>query len=206
MTLIVDLCGGTGSWSLPYVQKGYDVVVVDPATICKTGAVVLPLTVEALEQDVDSPFHSLSIHGVLAAPPCTHFSFGGVSWWKAKDEAGVTLDALGTVMCCLRLIERWQPNFWALENPIGRLRTLMPQLGKPTLVFQPFDYGDAYHKKTQLWGKFNIPKKTPVKSFRSMTKQFDGTDHPLYQRGLGRKVARAITPLGFAFAFADSNP
>ena len=28
--LILDLCGGSGSWSQPYKDAGYDVIVVDP--------------------------------------------------------------------------------------------------------------------------------------------------------------------------------
>jgi hypothetical protein len=28
--LILDLCGGTGSWSHPYTEAGYEVIIVDP--------------------------------------------------------------------------------------------------------------------------------------------------------------------------------
>ena len=28
--IILDLCGGTGSWSKPYKENGYDVRVIDP--------------------------------------------------------------------------------------------------------------------------------------------------------------------------------
>jgi hypothetical protein len=28
---ILDLCGGTGAWSQPYREAGYDVEIVDPA-------------------------------------------------------------------------------------------------------------------------------------------------------------------------------
>ena len=30
MPVILDLCGGTGSWSRPYRDAGYDVRIVDP--------------------------------------------------------------------------------------------------------------------------------------------------------------------------------
>lgn len=52
-------------------------------------------------------------------------------------------------------------RFWALENPAsGYLRRF---LGKPALVFEPYEYGDAYTKKTALWGEFTEPKKNIVK-------------------------------------------
>ena len=28
--IILDLCGGTGSWSKPYRDNGYDVRIIDP--------------------------------------------------------------------------------------------------------------------------------------------------------------------------------
>lgn len=63
---------------------------------------------------------------------------------------------------CLEIIwlcrSREPLKFWALENPTGYLRQF---LGKPALTFNPSDYGDTYTKKTDLWGYFNEPKKTP---------------------------------------------
>ena len=50
-------------------------------------------------------------------------------------------------------------KFWALENPFGLLRRF---LGHPVMIFNPYDFGDGYQKKTCLWGFFNIPKKKPV--------------------------------------------
>jgi hypothetical protein len=58
--IILDLCGGTGAWSKPYADAGYDVRLV-----------TLP------EQDVRTYQPPSDVHGVLAAPPCTMFSFPG---------------------------------------------------------------------------------------------------------------------------------
>ena len=62
--IILDLCGGTGSWSKPYKENGYDVRVIDPQ--------------EWLEDDFGTGDVRLfkkpneEIYGILAAPPCTH--------------------------------------------------------------------------------------------------------------------------------------
>lgn len=55
--IILDLCGGTGSWSRPYKEAGYDVRVI-----------TLP------EYDVTSYIAPDNVYGILAAPPCTEFS------------------------------------------------------------------------------------------------------------------------------------
>ena len=91
------------------------------------------------------------IHGVIANPPCTEFSTarrGG----KARDiDAGMFL-----VNHCLRVIEECKPEWWVIENPAtGALRE---RLGKPDFVYQPWQYGSPWTKKTALWGKFNAPK------------------------------------------------
>ena len=56
--LILDLCGGTGAWSKPYREAGYTVRSVD-----------LPEDVRLVEQPKEP------VHGILAAPPCTVFSY-----------------------------------------------------------------------------------------------------------------------------------
>ena len=55
--IILDLCGGTGSWSLPYKENGYDVRVI-----------TLP------ENDVRKYHPPKNVYGILAAPPCDQFS------------------------------------------------------------------------------------------------------------------------------------
>ena len=55
--IILDLCGGTGSWSRPYKEAGYDVRLI-----------TLP------EHDVLTYEPPDGVYGILAAPPCTEFS------------------------------------------------------------------------------------------------------------------------------------
>ena len=134
MPVILDLCGGTGSWSKSYRDAGYDVRIIDPL---------------ADGTDVrlfETPEYK--VHGILAAPPCTHFAISGARWWKGKGEEAL-LDGLSVVDACLRIIYATKPEWWVLENPVGRLRKY---IGDYKLIFQPWEYGDPWTKRTCLWG------------------------------------------------------
>ena len=139
--IILDLCGGTGAWSNPYKEAGYDVRLI-----------TLP------EQDVFAYNPPEHVYGILAAPTCTMFSLARTTAKTPRDFA----EGMKLVKACLDIIWRCRSReplaFWALENPMGYLRQF---LGKPALTFNPFEYGDTYTKKTDLWGYFNEPKKAP---------------------------------------------
>lgn len=184
--IILDLCGGTGAWSKPYKDAGYDVRLV-----------TLP------HHDVRTYTPPKSVHGILAAPPCTEFAVSGARWWKYKDPQ-LLADALDVVDACLDIIRDCQPSFWSLENPVGRLKRLRwDRLGEPALSFNPCDYGDPYTKKTLLWGDFNALEKSPVAPVfvtYSNGKRFA----PNY--GWSSNKSRGVTPSGFARAFFKANP
>jgi len=145
--IILDLCGGTGSWSKPYKDAGYTVKVI-----------TLP------EFDLftynEYKYFIKNVYGILAAPTCTMFSFARTTAKTPRDFKG----GMKLVKRCLEIIEDCRINgdlkFWALENPVGYLRQF---LGKPPLTFNPKDYGANYTKKTDLWGFYNFPKKSPNK-------------------------------------------
>ncbi len=174
---ILDLCGGTGSWSEPYREAGYHVVVVD-----------LPRDVRLEEVP------AMKIHGVLAAPPCTDFAGSGARWWQGKGEKAL-LEGLSVVDACLRLIHVTKPQWWALENPVGRL---VHYLGEPRLMFDPCDYGDPYTKRTCLWGEFNAPALNRVEPT-------EGSKMHLLPPSPDRWKLRSTTPAGFARAFFEAN-
>ncbi len=136
------------------------------------------------------------VHGILAAPPCTEFAGSGARWWKDKPPEKLQ-DALSIVDACLRFVAIYEPEWWALESPVGRLSRW---LGPPKMYFQPCDYGDPYTKKTALWGRFHPPIPHPVEATEGskMHRVWGGTDEG--------KRERATTPMGFARAFFDANP
>lgn len=185
--IILDLCSGTGAWSEPYKNAGYDVKNI-----------TLP------EYDVRLYRHPKRVHGVLAAPPCTHLAGSGAQYWKQKGEEKL-IEALSIVDACLRIITITKPNFWALENPVGRL---VHYLGKPKIYFHPYDFGDPWTKKTCLWGEFNIPKKSPVEPEFVIASNKDRYSKIHWSTG-GKskrtKMLRSKTSSGFAKAFFEAN-
>jgi hypothetical protein len=139
----------------------------------------------------------------LCAPPCDHFSVSGAQYWKAKDADGRTAQAVAVVLDCLAVVEVVRPAWWALENPIGRIAKLVPELGRPRLRFDPCDYGDPYTKRTQLWGDFDIPTPNPVEPER-VCKQGSWVQR-LGGKSAKTKRLRSMTPPGFAKAFFEAN-
>jgi hypothetical protein len=189
MPTILDLCGGTGSWSAPYRELGYDVLVIDPLGEVADGI--------AADVRLWRPPAGLEVRGILAAPPCTAFSVSGARWWAGKGDAAL-LEGLSIVDACIRIIEAVRPAWWALENPVGRLRHY---LGPARATFQPWQYGDPWQKLTCLWGTFTMP--VPCELTRPAH-----TDTRIHRAppGPGRARFRAMTPAGFARAFAAANP
>ncbi len=177
--IILDLCGGSGAWSKYYKEAGYDVRLID-----------LSDDVRLIEKA------DYTVYGILAAPPCTHFSGSGARWWKEKGTEAL-LDGLSISDACLRAVVIYSPVFWCLENPVGRLTKY---LGKPVMYFNPCDYGDPYTKKTALWGNFNVPKLNKVEPVSQK-------NNPIWNMSPGndRGKLRSITPPGFAKAFFEAN-
>lgn len=183
--IILSLCDYSGAWSQPYVEAGYSVFRID------------------LKHGSDVRFMNYipeTVHGILAAPPCTAFSGSGAQYWPKKDENGETAFALSLVDACLRAVAIYKPKFWALENPVGRLRKW---LGPPRHMFHPCDYGDPYTKKTLLWGDFN--KLTPNRVEPEKVCAQGSWLMKLGGKSERTKELRSITPPGFAQAFFDAN-
>lgn len=180
--IILDLCGGTGAWSRPYAEAGYDVRLV-----------TLP------EHDVHTYDPPYPVQGVLAAPPCTEFAVSGARWWKSKPSGRLD-EALSIVRACELIIIQAAPVWWALENPVGRLRQF---IGPPAWTYQPWEYGDNQFKRTLIWGTARKPAPTVlVEPPRTKENQQVWRAAPSPERA----ALRSITPPGFAAAFFRSNP
>jgi hypothetical protein len=198
---LIDLCAGTGSWSEPYLKAGYNVIRVT----LPDNDVRLWRGYTSIKGDV----------GIIAAPPCTHFSVSGARWWEQKGDSAV-IDGLSVVDACLRIIRYFEQagrlRFWALENPVGRLKHW---IGAPLWTFQPYEYGDPWVKRTCIWGIHNLPLKRPVKiTGKEGRIPSSKLDHPEYLRpdwvhrlppSKDRAMLRSITPPGFAQAFFEAN-
>jgi len=134
-------------------------------------------------------------HGILCAPPCTVFANSGARWKRSEEDM---LKGLSVMDACLRICTICAPEFWALENPVGKMRKY---LGDPRLIFQPCDYGDPYTKRTLLWGRFNLPRRHQVEPTEGskMHRMYGGKSDKT-------KTLRSQTPQGFAGAFFEANP
>ena len=193
--IILDLCSGTGAWSKPYLEAGYNVIPV-----------TLP------DNDVRDYVPPKNVYGILAAPPCTMFSLARTRAKRPRDLR----EGMETVKACLNIIWecRYEPKyckdgcmkFWAIENPMGLLRQF---LGYPYFTFNPSDFGEPYTKKTDLWGYFNIPKTNKIKltDDEKQRCKINNRKLPSISDITGSKQAakRAITPAGFAKAFFKAN-
>lgn len=196
--IILDLCGGTGAWSKPYKEAGYDVRII-----------TLP------DYDIFKYKPPVEVYGILAAPPCTVFSRAA---WAIPKEKKNFYGGMRMVKRCLDII--WQVQqagiplkFWALENPVGYLYNF---LGRPVFYFQGWqmsEKGTGRTKRYAIWGYFNKPPKLIRK--RPSDLPPTRTSHPDWYSpkapeeykhlNLKRAQIRAITPPGFATAFFEAN-
>lgn len=196
--IILDLCGGTGAWSKPYKENGYDVRLITHPQY------------DVFDYNEYKDFIG-NVYGILAAPTCTMFSLARTTAKTPRDlEGGFSL-----VHRCLEIIWDCRINgnlkFWALENPMGYLRQL---LGKPPLTFNPSDYGANYTKRTDLWGYYNMPKQSKrvmteeelarcAINNRELPKLPD--DYVLPDNFKPQQARRSMTDEHFATAFYKAN-
>jgi hypothetical protein len=176
--IILNLCAGTGAWTRPYEDAGYDV-----------RCVTLP------GQDVRTYEPPTHVYGIVASPPCTEFSL--VKTRGRRDLAA----GMEIVDACLRIIRQCEMaervHFWALENPRALLRRF---LGRPALSTEFWRYGDDIRKPTDLWGYFRDPMYTVFHQPHGLRRiqDFSNWDGQAAER-------RAMTPPGFARAFFEAN-
>jgi hypothetical protein len=208
--IILDLCGGTGAWSAPYKEAGYDVRVITlpdyDVTAVRFGKNDLIFYGQTDQALVENRIPYKDIYGILAAPPCTMFSLARTRAKKPRDFN----EGMEVVEACLDII--WEIRkthklaFWALENPMGYLRQF---LGKPPFTFNPTDFGERYTKKTDLWGYYNFPTKKPIVLTDEEKALMSTNSRKLPSisdiTGSNQAAKRAITPRGFAEAFYKAN-
>jgi hypothetical protein len=196
---ILSLFDLTGNWSRLYLEQGYEVIRID----IQHGFDLFHWNYKAFPRDYFT--------GVLCAIPCTDFALSGGRWFERKDQNGDTYESMALTYRVLAIIQYFQPGlkWWVIENPMSRIHKLCTELGPVTMKFNPHEFAgydpiprnSQYQKQTWLWGQFNEPAKKPLSN----------ADGAKYHTRLGGKSIcvkniRSITPLGFAYAFAEANP
>lgn len=207
--IIIHACADIGSDSKPYQENGYDVRLIGS------------------DIGVENYHPPQGVYGIIANPPCTHFSFA-----KTTGQPRNMIGGMRLVKQCLRII--WEAQytlegpysktttlkFWMLENPNGLLKRF---IGRPAYEYHPWEFGDNYKKSTHIWGWFNLPKKTYSDCKQVMTEEeieqaktnsrklpkfdrlktkeihYKGNEH------LTRQARRSICSQGFAQAFYEVN-
>ena len=112
--IILDLCGGTGSWSKYYKDNGYDVRIV-----------TLP------DYDVRNYIPPKNVYGILAAPPCTMFSIArnDKTAKKPRDLEG-GMEIVNELEKLLAELEQKDKRIQELEEETKRVLDLIFEYGQ----------------------------------------------------------------------------
>ena len=146
---VIDLFSGLGGFSQAFLDRGHDVTRYElakefeyvPCTIIKD---VWELNANDL----------IGADIVLASPPCNHFSIASVyiHWPKPlKEPTRETREQIRLIQHTISIIKEADPKYWMLENPRGKLRSI---LGTPGILQCWGSWGMNALKPTHLWGKF----------------------------------------------------
>lgn len=197
--LLISLCDYSGAWSRPYSLAGYRVIRVDTGhppgeSIADDGATLIGADVRTWTPP-EQPY------AVLAAPPCTTFCRAGARWWPRHLTDGTTERDVEVFRACVR-IARTATAWHAIENPPGRHPALLPELCKPSWMFQPWEYGDPWGKQTYIWGSaIKPPVVAPVTPAPTRRTPNGKTQGRIAFMSSSQQRERSETPGGFAAAF-----
>ena len=208
MPTVISLCDLTGNMVKPWVEAGFDALLVDPqhVTTRTEGAVTkFAGTVEDAMPAISDLVQRGDVAMVFGFPPCTDMAVSGARWFEAKRAADKMFQAKAVMVAeqC-RTIGRLSGAPWLVENPVS---VLSSAFGKPQHTFHPADYtayeaGDNYTKNTCLWVGGGLVMPQPAK---------DNTLGPADNRihmappGPDRANFRSATPMGFARALFHAN-
>jgi hypothetical protein len=114
-------------------------------------------TVDGTEHEISGKWDM-----IIAFPPCTYLTVTGNRWYnyeKYGDKAIQRMLDRNDAIKFFMTIANADCDKIAIENPVGIMST---QWRKPDQIIQPYQYGDAYEKRTCLWLK-GLPMLSPTK-------------------------------------------
>ena len=94
---------------------------------------------------------------IIAFPPCTYLTVTGNRWFNIERYGEKAIKRHKDREWAIRFFEAIHNadcEKIAIENPVGVMST---SLRKPDQIVNPFQFGDAFEKKTCLWLK-GLPK------------------------------------------------
>lgn len=164
--IAIFLCDITGVMGEPWVEAGYDIILVDPqhpegitteihpksmGIITKIGNVINhPETWRVIREAIKSG----AVAFVAGFPPCTDVAVCGTKNFAskfAKDKHFQAKAALVAEQC--RVVGQLSGAPWFFENPISVFSSIF---GKPDNIFSPYQFTgfcaeNNYFKSTCLW-------------------------------------------------------
>lgn len=170
---------------------------------------VLPLLNGNCEFDtVDGTHHSITGRWdiIIAHPNCQYLTATGNRWFNeevygdsARERKRLREEAAEFFMRCTNA----DCDHIAVENPVGYMSTYWR---KPDQIFQPYQFGDPFEKRTCLWLK-GLPKLKDTNPVTPPPRQVlsSGKTMPRWYSNCGgdRKKNRSKTFPGFARACAE---
>lgn len=206
---VILLCNLTVNMAQPWIDGGYEVVMVDPqhppgfhkdGVATKAGMTVLESALRIGELS-----RTRQIVFVAGFPPCTDMAVSGARWFSAKREADPLFQAKAVAVaeqCRMIGIMSGAPYF--VENPVSVLASAW---GKPDHTFHPHQFtgycpDDNYTKRTCLWtgNGFEMPEEA-----KDLSLGFPDNRIHFCPPGAGRANIRSATPRGFAMAVYLAN-
>lgn len=224
--IIICLCDITGIMAAPWVEAGYEAILVDPqhsepvsrdGLITRIGQIIdHPVTWTVLRDAIMSG----RVVFVAGFPPCTDVAVSGAAHFERKRKIDPHFQAKAALVAeqC-RVAGNLSGAPWFFENPVSVFSSIF---GRPDHVFNPFEYGgylpdndehpqypeliaprDAYPKKTCLWtgNGFVMPERRPVEWAGGYSAQHS----KLGGKSERTKNIRSATPRGFARAVFIAN-
>lgn len=198
--IVLSLCDRTGVMVQPWLEAGYNAVLVDVQHTHGTDTYGRLTRVGCDIRAID-PRHALAWWNpviVFAFPPCTHLANSGNRHKRGKGLSAL-IEALQLVEACRAICEASDAP-WMLENPVGSLSTYWRE---PDYTFHPWMYTTPKEKKrTCIWAgnNFIIPQREvheePADVQESTWKMPPSAD---------RGDKRSVTPEGWARAVFLAN-
>lgn len=215
MRTVISLCDYTGNFVKPWVEAGYNAVLVDPQherTRWEGPVLKLAATVEEALPELRVFLLEAQVAFVAGFPPCTNLAVSGAKHftrkmtdkaWKHYAGPNMFFDATRVAWQC-EMIGQLSGAPWLVENPVSRLSTLWR---KPDHAFHPYWFTalepeDNYTKKTCLWtgGGFVMPEREQDPTLPEPDDRIHKAP-PSEERG----NFRSATPMGFARAVFEAN-
>lgn len=162
-------------------------------------------TVDGVEHEIAGKWDM-----IIAFPPCTYLTVTDNRWFnyeKYGDKAIQRMLDRNDAIKFFMTIANADCDKIAIENPVGVMST---KWRKPDQIIEPFEYGDAYEKRTCLWLKglpnlvptkiVEIPDRIKFKSGKTMAKWYVEAGNLTKEQ---RALVRSKTFPGIAKAMAD---